>query len=142
MAVLSHGSRYFTGISLTKGISMQLNISPTLKISEIQNQFNRMFPFLKIEFFKNRNLSASKFPAGQLIPPNRTIGEGQRAISDGTLEIDDNMKVQDLEKQFKDQFSLAVQVFRKSGPVWLETTMTEGWTLKQQNQHGSELSFY
>lgn len=75
-----------------------------------------------------------------MIPSTRTIGDTQRAITDGTLEIDENMKVQDLEKQFQEQFSLAVQVFRKSGPVWLETTMTDNWTLSQQNKHGSELS--
>jgi hypothetical protein len=50
------------------------------------------------------------------------------------------MKVKDLEKIFKDQFSLAMQVFRKSGNLWLETTMTDNWTLQQQNEHGREIS--
>lgn len=119
---------------------MQLTIAPNRKIGEIQKDFNSMFPFLKIEFFNNRSVSASKYSAKQMIPSTRTIGDTQRAITDGTLEIDENMKVQDLEKQFQEQFSLAVQVFRKSGPVWLETTMTDNWTLSQQNKHGSELS--
>jgi hypothetical protein len=119
---------------------MQLTIAPNRKIGDIQKDFNQMFPFLKIEFFNNRSLSASKFAAKQLIPASKTIGDTQRAIADGTLEIDENMKVHDLEKLFHDQFSLAVQVFRKSGPVWLETTMTDNWTLSQQNKHGSELS--
>ena len=44
------------------------------------------------------------------------------------------------EKIFKDQFSLAVQVFRRSGNLWLETTMTDNWTLRQQNEHGREIS--
>lgn len=119
---------------------MQLTIAPNRKIGDIQKDFNSMFPFLKIEFFNNRSVAATKFSAKQIIPSNKTIGDTQRAIADGTLEIDENMKVQDLEKQFHDQFSLAVQVFRKSGPVWLETTMTDNWTLSQQNKHGSELS--
>ena len=46
----------------------------------------------------------------------------------------------ELEKIFKDQFGLAVQVFRKSGNLWLETTMTDNWTLQQQNNHGKEIS--
>ena len=119
---------------------MQLTIAPNRKIGDIQKDFNSMFPFLKIEFFNNRSVAPTKFSAKQMIPSNKTIGDTQRAIADGTLEIDENMKVQDLEKQFHDQFSLAVQVFRKSGPVWLETTMTDNWTLSQQNKHGSELS--
>jgi hypothetical protein len=35
---------------------------------------------------------------------------------------------------------LSVQVFRKSGKSWLETTFTDGWTLKKQNQEGIDLS--
>ena len=50
------------------------------------------------------------------------------------------MKVNKLENIFKDQFNLAVQVFRKSGNLWLETTMTDNWTLQQQNNHGREIS--
>jgi hypothetical protein len=33
-----------------------------------------------------------------------------------------------------------VQVFRKSGNVWLETSATDAWSLKQQNQEGMDLS--
>jgi hypothetical protein len=33
-----------------------------------------------------------------------------------------------------------VQVFRKSGKVWLETTVTDGWTLEEQNLQGEALS--
>lgn len=50
------------------------------------------------------------------------------------------MKVSELEKLFKDKFKLAVQVFRKSGNLWLETTMTDNWSLLQQNNHGREIS--
>jgi len=45
-----------------------------------------------------------------------------------------------LEKSFYDRFDMLVQVSRKSGSIWLETTMTDNWTLKQQNDHGRELS--
>ena len=118
---------------------MQLTIAPNRKIGDIQQDFNRMFPFLKIEFLNHKSIAAPK-SAKQIIPANKTIGDSQRSVTDGALEIDGNMKVQELEKLFHDQFSLAVQVFRKSGPVWLETTMTDNWTLQQQNKHGSELS--
>jgi hypothetical protein len=31
-------------------------------------------------------------------------------------------------------------VFRKSGKTWLETSVTDDWTLKRQNEEGMELS--
>ncbi|MEI9910895.1 MAG: hypothetical protein WDO71_15215 [Bacteroidota bacterium] len=50
------------------------------------------------------------------------------------------MTVGQLEDIFQKQFGLQVQVSRRSGTLWLETTMTDNWTLKQQNDHGRELS--
>ncbi len=120
--------------------TMYLHIAPNRLIGEIQKEFNEVFPFLKLEFFKTRSFSRSDFMAHQIIPSQRKIGEGQLAITDGNIEIVEEMKVKDLEKIFKDQFSLAAQVFRKSGNLWLETTMTDDWTLQQQNDHGREIS--
>ena len=119
---------------------MHLHIAPNRLISDIQKEFNKMFPFLKIEFFNNRSFSRSGFSAQQIISQNRKIGDTQLAIKDGNIEIAEQMKVNELENIFKDQFSLAAQVFRKSGNIWLETTMTDNWTLQQQNNHGKEIS--
>jgi hypothetical protein len=120
--------------------TMHLHIAPNRLISDIQKEFNEAFPFLKIEFFKTRSFTRSDFMAHQIIPAQRKIGDGQLAITDGDIEVVEEMKVMDLEKIFKDQFSLAMQVFRKSGNLWLETTMTDNWTLQQQNDHGREIS--
>ena len=70
------------------------------------------------------------------------ISDARRIQYDGILEIDDSMKVSDLENTLKDQYGLLAQVFRKSGNVWLETTMSDNWTLKQQNDHGHEISIF
>jgi hypothetical protein len=119
---------------------MELHIAPHRLISDIQDDFKKVFPFLKLEFFNIRQGTKSGFSARQIIPNTTKIGEGQQTITDGHIEILENMKVKDLEKLLKDQFSLAVQVFRKSGNLWLETTMTDNWTLLQQNTHGREIS--
>jgi hypothetical protein len=119
---------------------MLLSITPTRMISEVQDEFNAMFPFLKIEFFNNRSNGRSDFSAKKIIPSNRKIGDIQLAIADGNIDVRPDMKVADLEQQFSDLFGLGVQVFRRSGNLWLETTMTESWTLQQQNNHGIEIT--
>ena len=50
------------------------------------------------------------------------------------------MTVSDLEQKFAELFGLSVQVFRKSANVWLETTVTDGWTLEEQNRQGEALA--
>jgi len=119
---------------------MRLHIAPNRQINEIQKDFNKSFPFLKLEFFNNKHYSSAGFSINEMISRGKKIGDTQSAITDGYIDITGEMKVTDLEKIFKNQFSLAVQVFRKSGKIWLETTITDNWTLNQQNNHGSELS--
>ncbi len=61
-------------------------------------------------------------------------------VQRGELALSDNMTVGELEKKLQVEFGLQAQVSRKSGNCWLETTMTDNWTLKQQNDHGRDLS--
>ncbi len=119
---------------------MLLHIFPSRLISEVQKDFNTLFPFLKLEFFRNRNYVEPDYSAQSIIPHNRKIAEGQSAITDGQIDITPQMKVIELENILNKDFSLAVQVFRRSGNLWLETTMTDNWTLEQQNEHGREIS--
>ena len=119
---------------------MHLRIAPNRLISDLQKDFNNAFPFLKIEFFQNRNPQLPAFTIRQILPHNKRIVDGQTAVTDGDIEVNSQMKVKELEKIFKDQFSLVAHVFRRSGNLWLETTMTDDWTLGQQNEHGREIS--
>ena len=107
-------------------------------IGQIQQEFNIAFPYLRIQFFKeNHNENEGSRPnimiknATQLISVNP---------SDQNLEISGDMKVSELENLFKLKYKLSIQVFRKSGNAWLETTVTDSWTLDKQNQEGIELS--
>ena len=39
----------------------------------------------------------------------------------------------------EDQYGIHVQVFRKSKSLWLETTATDNWSLREQNKTGKEM---
>lgn len=121
-------------------ITMHLRIASNRLISDIQKEFNKVFPFLKLEFFNNKSFFNSGFSSKNIIPQTQQVGNGNLQSINGEIEIDGEMKVTELENIFKDKFNLAVQVFRKSGNLWLETTMTDNWTLQQQNNHGREIS--
>jgi hypothetical protein len=106
-------------------------------IEDVQADFNRAYPFLRIDFFKKSNGKALELKEKL----NRTISLNiAGATQEGDLNIHDSMTVGELEDTFRRRFGTTVQVSRKSGNIWLETTMTDKWTLKQQNDHGRELS--
>lgn len=106
-----------------------------MKASEVKKTFNNQFPFLKIEFFKKKHKALQGSLKKELIAEDFIINS-----DNGLIDFKEDMLVSELEKQFEDKLKLSVQVFRKSGKSWLETTFTDGWSLKKQNQEGLELS--
>lgn len=120
---------------------MRLEIYGERLIKEVQEEFTSAYPFLKIEFFKNGAIRQDRYPEKQKINQQQKLKYSWFWKKDrGHIDIEDSITVLDLENAFIDQFGLSAQVYRKSGNVWLETTMTDNWTLKQQNDHGREIT--
>lgn len=120
---------------------MQLSIEEQRMIKEVQAEFSAAYPFLKLEFYKNGNTHEKKNVLQKKVEGNIQLGEIMPfKKSEGHLSIADKMTVADIENAFQEQFGLTVELFRRSGNVWLETTMTDNWTLKQQNEHGQEIT--
>ena len=120
---------------------MKIKISDHRKVSAVQKEFNEVFPYLKLEFFSKPDFQKKGSEKINLIvPDNKTIGECRKVHNHAAILISPDMKVSELEEIFRKNFGLYVQVFRQSGRVWLETTMTNDWTLAEQNKQGEELS--
>ena len=115
-------------------------IHPNKLVGEVQQEFSRMFPFLKLEFYRGKGPQRLDPVRQNILAADRKIAEGQTNITDGEIDIKPAMTVKELEKRLKDEFSLLGQVFRRSRNVWLQTTMTDSWTLSNQNEHGKEIS--
>lgn len=58
--------------------------------------------------------------------------------NDGVLSIDGHLKTSTFEKNFHSHFGVNVQVFRKQGRIWLQTIITDDWTLGHQEHKGEE----
>ncbi len=119
---------------------MKITINDHRKILAIQEEFNTVFPYLKLEFFskphKPGGASVKKF----IKHTSKTLGECRVIHNKGEITITPHMTVAELEQSFQDVYGLGVEVFRQSGKVWLETTVTDGWTLEEQNLQGEALS--
>ena len=120
--------------------SVKIKVSDDRRLSEIQRDFNTRFPYLAIEFFKAPHKIGEGSAKNLLHASTKLVRECRLKHPDGELEIFEGMTVSELEEAFQKLFGLSIQVFRKSGNVWLETSATDGWTLLQQNNEGMELS--
>jgi hypothetical protein len=113
-----------------------MKINQTKSISEIQKEFSGIFPFLKLEFFKKSHNTFGGNSSKEIIG---TI-DHVKIKETGEIFITESMTVNELEQRFKTQFDLNIQVFRKHGKTWIETTVTDNWTLHKQNEQGKVLS--
>lgn len=114
-----------------------IKIDKPVKVSEIKKAFNSEFPYLKIEFFKKKHKALQGSLKKDVITDDFVISAPSGAHD---IIISEDMLVSEFEKQFADKLKLSAQVFRKSGRSWLETTFTDSWTLRKQNEEGLELS--
>lgn len=113
-----------------------MKIEQHKSITEIKQEFSKLFPFLKIEFFKKGHNTFGGNSNKEIILPSEPL----KITSSGELHITENMTVNELEQRFKSQFGLNIQVFRKHGKTWIETTVTDNWSLFKQNEEGKVLS--
>ncbi|MEO5561949.1 MAG: hypothetical protein ABIR18_00915 [Chitinophagaceae bacterium] len=117
---------------------MRLLIAKDRSVENVQQEFNSLYPFLKLEFYKLNNDDADLQVKRHL--PHSTMLTAAGLRNSGDIEVSDEMTVAQLEKTFRKQFGLDAQVCRKSGILWLQTTMTDNWSLQKQNEHGREIS--
>lgn len=117
---------------------MKINSDDT--ISAIRKAFNDVFPFLQIEFFSEPYHIEGTFLVKNIQHYNKTLNDCRIVRTKNQVTVSPEMTVFDLDQLFRENYGLGVQVFRKSGKAWLETTVTEGWTLEEQNRQGEALS--
>lgn len=117
-----------------------LNINEIQTIQRLQKVFNDIFPYLKIEFYLSKNMLGNKKAGIKYKKETEKIKNIVTDFRTGKISFDDKTTVKELEKTFVDKFGLYIQVFRKSGIVWLVTTATDDWTLQQQNEEGKSLA--
>lgn len=96
-------------------------------IKDIQKEFSEMYPFLKIE------LTDKKQPV-KVVSGNGFPGNCEH------VDISSNRTVAQLETDFRTILDLPIQVFRRAGNLWIETSLTHDWTLDQQNKEGELFS--
>ncbi|HZG24487.1 MAG TPA: hypothetical protein VEZ17_07900 [Chitinophagaceae bacterium] len=117
---------------------MQLKITHSTIIKEIQIAFNQAYPNLWIEFYSSSGSNGNHFRAEKIQPkmPLSSLGYIQEARY---IDITHGRSVEQLEYDFCETLGLKIKVFRKSGNVWVGTSLTGNWSLANQNWQGDQV---
>ncbi|WP_217605899.1 hypothetical protein [Chitinophaga sp. GbtcB8] len=115
---------------------MKLYVNQSSTLGEIQKDFRDMYPYLKLEFYKriqtgNQGASSKDKLQANYLPGKINTGRVYTAI-----DISPQRSAGELENEILDILGVSAQVFRRSGNIWIQTTDTDKWSLRLQNEEG------
>lgn len=99
-------------------------------IGDIQHQFNLLYPFLKIEFLKQSGHASGKHVK---LPATHRIIDASGTCTSCVLNVDKDRTIAQIADDCMQKLGLSLQVLRKSGNVWNLISITDSWTLENQN---------
>ncbi len=115
---------------------MDIYISEEAIVGDLQKRFSEFYPYLKLAFYRNPHQLGECSPKEELVPAEMPIDKIRMIHNSGWIDISGYRMAAAVEHDFKREFGLNVQVLRKSGGLWLETTGTDNWTLEELNVAG------
>ena len=115
---------------------MNFHFDSNTNYRDIALFFNAQFPYLRLYFFKQPHKNGTGSPKDTMIAH---LGVACNAKKTCVYSVDENLTASDLEAWFQKEAGLYIQVFRKSGSAWLQTSVAgDSLTLKELNNKGRE----
>lgn len=108
---------------------MTLGIEKGRMVKELRQHFTTIYPYLTIQFIKKVSGKEEAMLDNELFQSHPVV-----------INIDKNQTVGKLEEECFSKTGLKAKVYRRFCNVWIEATLTEDWTLEQQNEEGQLLS--
>lgn len=110
-----------------------IQINDSRKVYTIQNEFSKLFPNLKIEFYSKPHKSGGAPSRRMVKSSSKTIGECRTEHNDGEMTISPNMTISELESYFANSYGLGIKVTAKEGKSWIEPKNINKLSLNEQN---------
>jgi hypothetical protein len=120
--------------------NMTLYMNNENTLQDMQRVFTTCYPYLKIDFSRPVEVLAKKTLQTQKIQAMDRIGWFAGLEHTASINIDGNRTVAQVSADIEKIVDLSVMIRRRSGNVWIETSLTASWTLEQQNREGEHIS--
>lgn len=116
---------------------MELLLSNEMTISEVNKNFQKKFPYLRLEFYSEDYLPGQTSLWDDRLADNTELGEIIGNFLPTFIQFDSTDTVAAFRKHVKDQMGLNVQVFKKTNDVWQDTLQSDYLSLEKENILGA-----
>ena len=109
---------------------------------DIQDEFNLNFPFLRIEFLKEKIAKEGPVDIFKEMGDDKKnrIGDFITSGLNNEVEILPEQTIAELEEKFREVFNLNIEILSQSGNKWVKAMKTKYWSLAYQNEHAERLN--
>ena len=121
-------------------MNFKLDITDSTKSA--RDKFRESFKGLKIEFFLNPHKSAQGSPKKDMVKEEVLLQSLNPGFQGAVVKISPSMTVAQVETLFEEQLGFHIQLFRKTGLNWIETTRTDHYTSEKQQEMYRETQYH
>lgn len=107
-------------------------------VLDVQKRFKEEYSLLDIKFYSVEHDHYLGSAKKDEVDENHMLISLNSSLVDGNVDISPSITVDEMETSFEKDFGLHVQVFRKSGDQWLQTSVTDHWTLMKHLEKAQE----
>ena len=118
---------------------MELILQSSDTVNSLKAAFHEQYSNLRLQFFKHEHNVGEGSPRKELIPGETLLTELSERAHDTRISCDSGISIGEFEQLIHDALGLNVQVFRRSGSLWLQTLNSDGWSLEEANERANEL---
>jgi hypothetical protein len=112
-----------------------MKITSETHLLNIQFYFTEQFPKLKLDFFKTKHDRKELSSLNDEVMEDLKVKDSNPYFTEKTLLLLSTETVSEFEQRMENEFGLHVQVMRKSHDIWIQTSVTDDWTLAKQMEH-------
>jgi len=117
---------------------MLLKIEETSTIDKINESLHDKFPYLKLVFFNEDSSDAIPSAKNRITELYKPLSVLFKKMRNAHINVNGNLQVRTLEQKIYLLTGIQVQIFRRSGKVWLETLTTDSKTLSELSRMATE----
>lgn len=116
---------------------MELLLSHEMTIRELNKNFQKKFPYLRLEFYSQEYLPGQTSLWDDRLAEETRLEEIVGNFLPTVIQFEAIETVADFRKRLLDEMGLHVQVFKKTNDVWQDTSRSDYLTLEKENILGA-----